>query len=103
MPSYKYLRKAELIQLCDDKGINHASFKTKADLIAVIEQYDLYNDVITDENQSDDGDNDECVNETENAVTWLIMNHTLPCHRRKNNRRKDNIVLRNSNSLYVGL
>ena len=70
MPSYKYLRKAELIQLCDDKGINHASCKTKADLIAVIEQYELYNDVITDENLSDDGDNDECVNDTENAVTW---------------------------------
>jgi len=39
MPSYKYLKKAEMIQLCDDKGINHASCKTKADLIAVIEQY----------------------------------------------------------------
>ena len=59
MPSYKYLRKADLIQLCDDKGISHASCKTKADLIAVIERYDLYND----------GDNDECVNETDSVVT----------------------------------
>ena len=61
MPSYKYLKKADLIQLCDDKDINHASCKTKADLIAVIEQHDLYNDVIADENQSDDGGNDKCV------------------------------------------
>ena len=52
MPTYKRLRKVELFQLCNSRGINSASCKTKADLIYVLEQYDMRNDELIDDNSS---------------------------------------------------
>jgi len=57
MPPYNRLTKAELKELCDGRGIDSASLKTKAELINAIEQYDLRTDALIDENDSVDDDN----------------------------------------------
>ena len=59
MPSYRRLKKAEIQQLCDSRGIDSAGCKTKADLINAIEQHDLRNDALIDENDdAHENDND---------------------------------------------
>jgi len=59
MPSYRRLKKVEIKQLCDSRGIDSAGCKTKADLINAIEQHDLRNDALIDENDDAiENDND---------------------------------------------
>ena len=58
---YKKLRKAELVKLCAYRGIDPASCRTNADLIAALEQNDMYNDyndVIINGNENDNDVND---------------------------------------------
>jgi len=61
MPSYRRLKKAEIQQLCDSRGIDSAGCKTKADLINAIEQHDLRNDALIEE------DDDVHENDNDNA------------------------------------
>ena len=56
--SYKKLRKAELVKLCADRGIDPASCRTNADLIAALEPNNMYNDLIINENENDNDVND---------------------------------------------
>ena len=53
MSLYKRFTKAQLRQLCEQRGIDANDCKTKAQLIEAIEQNDLRNDVVIDDN--DDG------------------------------------------------
>ena len=73
MPSYKKLKKAELAQICVTRGINPVTCRTKADLIAALEQNDMRNDAIIDDNNteyddlSNNDDGDSVINYEEPA------------------------------------
>ena len=87
MSSYKKCTVAELRQLCDEKGIDFESCRTKRELIQAIEQYDMQNDNLIEEVdetmlngqnvEEEDGDVETEMDDEGGRDDDVIINETL--------------------------